>query len=254
MSDEAKSWDELGGLDDAVDLDEESSEESAEDSPVLAERKIRDLQKRDLQVIKQLISEYPKFKSLPPGDQLDRIVLVLETVCGFGAISEQTIQQFQVLLPFSSDIVPGHLNTATYSHEGVTKRRYREPFPGGYCLEREFKKILASEGNRSSQDEPIRKKVAAKRVETPPPQPTRSRQASISARAPVPTPAPTAPVQQDAKPVLDEKVVIKPVLSTPLVDNKPMANSTEAPRRQHLWILGAVIVAVLILAVFRTIR
>lgn len=141
---------------------DEKSQNSGGKSAV--QMRIREIQKRDLMVVRHLVSDYPGFKNLGPEDQLDRIVLVLESICGYGAISVDTIQQLESVFTTQVKELSQYFKTSQYknSETGEMTNKFRESFEDGFCLEREFKKALSQEGEESEINEPIRKKVPAK--------------------------------------------------------------------------------------------
>lgn len=136
---------------------------AAEEAP-LEQRRIRDIQKRDLMVVRHLTSDYPGFFDLGAEDQLDRIVLVLESICGFGAVSVETIGQLNSVFKCDVKDIALYFQTNQYDNPqtGGKKNKYRESFEGAFCLEREFKKNLSEEGEETNSNEPIRKKVPPK--------------------------------------------------------------------------------------------
>lgn len=134
---------------------------------------IRSIQKRDLSVVTQFMKEYTEFNQLSREDQLDRVVLVLHSACGFGAICNETIQQLKPIAGdrFANIDLDTHFKNSEYENvkSGEKKNRYRESFPGGYRLDREYRNQMTSEGDESLEDEPIRKKVVKKVTKAPAP-------------------------------------------------------------------------------------
>jgi hypothetical protein len=112
--------------------------------------------------LKKLMSSYPGFANLPAGDQLDRMVLILQSACGYGAVSKRIVEQIQERLNWQPGFdIEGHFRSAKYEsvETASDQTRYRESFEGAYCLKREFMNLLSNEGEESSSNEPIRKKV-----------------------------------------------------------------------------------------------
>lgn len=128
-------------------------------------RSIKNLSGREVSFLKHLISNYPNFGELSAGDQFDRMILVLQSACGYGAVSERIGKQIQEKLDWESgfEILIHFQNSQYDSHEaGETQTRYRESFEGAFSLKREYMNFLANEGENQSENEPIRKKVPRK--------------------------------------------------------------------------------------------
>jgi hypothetical protein len=126
---------------------------------------VRPLQRRDLQVLQTLVKDYPGFKNLPEGDQLDRMVLVLTNVCGFGGVLASTLSEAleQIRYRLSLDVEEHFKNSIWTNREGETRKRYVNNFASAFKLEPGLSIKLMSEGEDSSQEEPIRKSVAGKK-------------------------------------------------------------------------------------------
>ncbi|NQZ01758.1 MAG: hypothetical protein HRT45_13940 [Bdellovibrionales bacterium] len=140
--------------------DEAKKQPSAEEQ----HRSIRDLSQREYRFLKKLMTSYPGFGSLSAGDQLDRMILILQSACGYGAVSKRIVGQIQSELGWEPSFdIEGHFRSAEYNSAETagTQTRYRESFEGAFCLKREFMNVLSNEGEEASSNEPIRKKVKA---------------------------------------------------------------------------------------------
>lgn len=229
--------------------DNAAKEDKASEEPE-AQRRIRDIQKRDLMVVRHLISDYPGFSSLNSEDQLDRIVLVLESICGYGAVSVETIGQLESVFPCDVKDIGDYFQSSQYdsSQTGEKKHKYRESFEGAFRLEREYKKNLSEEGDESENNEPIRKKVPPKpksqepvqnKMQSPKPQP------KPKAAAEAPKPGPSAPMPTPSKP--DQILDKSPRLSTEPVD-KADESTKKSPMPLIVGAAVAVVVIVVIIA------
>ena len=226
--------------------DNAAKEDKASEEPE-AQRRIRDIQKRDLMVVRHLISDYPGFSDLNAEDQLDRIVLVLESICGFGAVSVETIGQLESVFPCDVKDVVGYFQTSQYdsSQTGEKKNKYRESFEGAFRLEREYKKNLSEEGDESTTNEPIRKKVPAKpksqepqanKMRSPKPQP------KPQAVAPAVKPKSSSPEPTSSKP--DQNMDKSPRLST-----EPVDKTEESIKKSPMPLIVGAAVAVVVIVV-----
>lgn len=229
--------------------DTAAKEDKASEEPE-AQRRIRDIQKRDLMVVRHLISDYPGFSDLNSEDQLDRIVLVLESICGYGAVSVETIGQLESVFSCSVKDIAVYFQSSQYDNPqtGEKKNKYRESFEGAFRLEREYKKSLSEEGDESETNEPIRKKVPAKpksqepqpkKMQSPKPQP------KPQAVAPAVKPAPPTPLPTPSKP--DQNMDKSPRLSTDSVD-KDEESTKKSPMPLIVGAAVAVVVIVVIIA------
>ena len=127
---------------------------------------VRPLQKRDIQVLHTLVKDYPGFKDLSEGDRLDRMVLVLTNVCGFGGVLVSTIETALGMIPYKIDIsVDDHFRNSVWTNrEGETRRRYVNNFASAFKLEPGLSIKLISESKERPLEEPIRKSVSGKKV------------------------------------------------------------------------------------------
>jgi hypothetical protein len=232
--------------DDDIDADQGAEE---------SERRIRDIHKRDLQIVKQLVQDYPGFKKLKIEDQLDRVVLVLETICGFGAVSQETLSQLRTVFVIEASVVEAQFRVSQYTHKetGAARPRYRESFSGAYCLERDFKKQLASEESKSSPDEPIRKKVPSKN----PPQSVKPL-TPLRSNSPTPRVAATsrgvirpteAIASASSAPPTDASLNKRVSLSTPDVDKTQSSKAPGAVIPQKMILIGAVVLVIAVASV-----
>ncbi len=211
-----------------------AKEEKAGKEESSGQRRIRDIQKRDLMVVRHLMSDYPDFSHLNSEDQLDRIVLVLESICGYGAVSVETIGQLQSVFQYDVKDVREYFQTSQYNNiqTGEKKNKYRTPFEGAFRLEREFKKNLSEEGGESDSNEPIRKKV---------PKPKSSKPASQS--------RPMTVLQTQASRPSVQNMDRKKWLSTDYVDkNEDSSEKKSLPVPVLVGVSVAVIVAVVMIA------
>ncbi|MCB0408026.1 MAG: hypothetical protein KDD34_07480 [Bdellovibrionales bacterium] len=182
--------------------------------------RIRSIQNRDLQVVQQLIRDYPGFSQLSFEAQLDRIVLILESVCGFGAVGVESIEQLSSVFSFKNGaVIQTIFESSEYVHSetGDKRKKYRQSFEGGFCLERDFKKQLANEGGDSQAEGPIRKKVVGK-----------VRPKTSSSPTPLRKPTATTPKKQRETPVQPSPLTTSSELSTKPVDNPTHMHSLEA--------------------------
>jgi hypothetical protein len=159
---------------------------------------VRPLQRRDIQVLQTLVKDYPGFKSLSEGDQLDRIVLVLTNVCGFGGVMASTIESALGMIPYklSMNIEEHFKNSMWTNREGETRRRYVNNFAQAYKLEPGLTIKLISESKSADSEEPIRKTVSGKKHAVAQDRPSSpeelSKQGVVRAPTPIRTSSPTA--------------------------------------------------------------
>lgn len=150
--------------DDTNQADSDAKTEVAEEV-AKQHRMIKDLGARELTFLRKLQSDYPGFAKLNTGDQLDRMILVLQSACGYGAVSERIVQQIQQQLNWGKDFdIDNHFRSSKYESKeaSATLTRYRESFEGAFALKREYMTELANEGEDQDSEEPIRKRVAKK--------------------------------------------------------------------------------------------
>ncbi len=127
---------------------------------------VRPLQRRDIQILHTLVKEYPGWKDLSEGDRLDRMVLVLTNVCGFGGVLVTTIETALGMIPYKLNInIDDHFRNSVWTNrEGETRRRYVNNFASAFKLEPGLSIKLISESKERPLEEPIRKSVSGKKT------------------------------------------------------------------------------------------
>lgn len=200
---------------------------------------VRPLQRRDIQVLQTLVKDYPNFSKLSEGDQLDRIVLILTQVCGFGGVVVETIQTALDQMPhnLSLDIEDHFLNSTWINREGEARKRYVNNFAQAYKLDPGLSLKLIDESKTSTSEEPIRKVVPAKKKLEPQPVEQKPPTSNAKTIAQKPAPAPEA------------KEPVAPIGTTATSVETPV--STTPVSRQNLIFIGAgVLLVVLVLVIF----
>lgn len=204
---------------------------------------VRALQRRDLQVLQTLVKDYPGFKELPPGDQLDRMVLVLTNVCGFGGVLVSTMESVQEQISYKVPIdVLDHFQNSTWvNREGVSRKRYVNNFADAYKLDPGLSLKLTSERQGRSDEEPIRKVVPGRKIEVAPAPVVRAPQPSPS--APTPSPETGALIREPSASNPRSASILKPEVHTKKTDKPPVRSE-----KKSALILGGIGAGVLFLA------
>lgn len=198
---------------------------------------VRPLQRRDIQVLQTLIKDYPGFSSLTAEDKLDRMVLVLTNVCGFGGVLVETLETAlnQLSYPLPLDIEKHFENSTWTNREGEQRKRYVNNFARAFKLDPGLSLKLVDEGRSSSEEEPIRKVVPGKKK----PEPVRvsKPQKETASVRKIVEPSAKPELKQELKP--EVKVEAK-------ADGEPDALESASPRNLKIMIVGASLVLILL--------